>query len=90
MLVNLIEISPEAYPLLVNHLLHHPLVHSPDQEIVYRDLRRHTSEGSGNALGFRAVAGAGCAWREASASSRGSGQSETCPTPTSARVKPIS
>jgi hypothetical protein len=58
MLVNLIEISPEAYPLLVNHLLHHPLVHSPDQEIVYRDLRRRTSEGSGNALGFRAVAGA--------------------------------
>ena len=45
MLVNLIEISPEAYPLLVNHLLHHPLVHSPDQEIVYRDLRRHTYRG---------------------------------------------
>ncbi len=42
MLVNLIEISPEAYPLLVNHLLHHPQVHSPDQEIVYRDLRRRT------------------------------------------------
>ena len=85
MLVNLIEISPEAYPLLVNHLLHHPLVHSPDQEIVYRDLRRRTSEGSGNALGVPRGR-----WREASASSRGSGQSETCPTPTSARVKPIS
>ena len=41
---NLIEFSPSAYqyPLLVKHLLHYPLSHSPDQEIVYRDLRRHT------------------------------------------------
>ena len=62
MLVNLIEISPEAYPLLVNHLLHHPLVHSPDQEIVYRDLRRRTYRKLGP-LGFRAAAivGTGCA-----------------------------
>ena len=41
---NLIEFTPSAYqyPLLVKHLLHYPMVHSPDQEIVYRDLRRHS------------------------------------------------
>src|SRR5208282_2888031 len=41
---NLIEFSPSAYqyPLLIKHLLHYPLTHSPEQEIVYRDLRRHT------------------------------------------------
>ena len=41
---NLIEFSPSAYqyPLLIKHLLHYPLCHSPEQEIVYRDLRRHT------------------------------------------------
>jgi fatty-acyl-CoA synthase len=41
---NLIEVSPSAYqyPLLIKHLLHYPLVHSPDQEIVYRDLRRQS------------------------------------------------
>ena len=41
---NLIEFSPSAYqyPLLIKHLLHYPLSHSPEQEIVYRDLRRHT------------------------------------------------
>ena len=40
----LIEVSPSAYqyPLLVKHLLHYPMVHAPDQEIVYRDLRRHS------------------------------------------------
>jgi len=40
----LIEISPSAYeyPLLVKHLLHYPLAHSPDEEIVYRDLRRYS------------------------------------------------
>ncbi|NJM92186.1 MAG: fatty acid--CoA ligase, partial [Rhodospirillaceae bacterium] len=31
-----------AYPLLIKHLLHTPLAHAPDQEIVYRDLRRHS------------------------------------------------
>lgn len=30
------------YPLLIRHLLHTPLATAPDQEIVYRDLRRHT------------------------------------------------
>ncbi len=41
---NLITFSPSAYqyPLLIKHLLHSPLVRSPDKEIVYRDLRRHT------------------------------------------------
>ena len=36
--------SPFAYqyPLLIKHLLHYPLVHAPDQEIVYRDIKRHT------------------------------------------------
>ena len=44
MRANLIEVSPSAYeyPLLIKHLLHYPMVHSPDQEIVYRDLRRHS------------------------------------------------
>jgi fatty-acyl-CoA synthase len=44
MIDNLIEFSPSAYqyPLLVKHLLHYPMVHAPDQEIVYRDLRRHS------------------------------------------------
>lgn len=31
-----------AYPLLVKQLWHAPLTHSPDQEIVYRDLHRFT------------------------------------------------
>jgi len=39
-------ISPTAsaynYPLLIKHLLHAPLTRSPEQEIVYRDLRRRT------------------------------------------------
>ena len=41
---NLIAVSPSAYeyPLLIKHLLHYPMAHAPDQEIVYRDLRRHS------------------------------------------------
>ncbi len=31
-----------AYPLLIRHLLHTPLAHAPEQEIVYRDRRRHS------------------------------------------------
>jgi len=40
----LITFSPSAYqyPLLIKHLLHWPLTRSPNTEIVYRDLRRHT------------------------------------------------
>ena len=40
---NLIHFTPSAYhyPLLIKHLLHAPLARSPDQEIVYRDVR-HT------------------------------------------------
>ena len=42
--VKIIPPTPSAYPypLLIKHLLHAPMVRSPDQEIVYRDLRRHT------------------------------------------------
>jgi fatty-acyl-CoA synthase len=44
MSANLIAFTPSAYhyPLLIKHLLHAPLVRSPNQEIVYRDLRRHS------------------------------------------------
>jgi acyl-CoA synthetase (AMP-forming)/AMP-acid ligase II len=40
---NLIERTPSAYsyPLLVKHLLHAPLANAPDQEIVYRGLKRY-------------------------------------------------
>ena len=40
----LVDVSPSAYqyPLLIKHLLHYPMAHAPDQEIVYRDLRRHS------------------------------------------------
>ena len=40
---NLIEITPSAYqfPLIIKHLLHAPLIRSPEQVIVYRE-RRHT------------------------------------------------
>ena len=40
---SLIERTPSAYsyPLLVKHLLHTPLATAPDQEIVYRDLKRY-------------------------------------------------
>src|SRR4051794_18616732 len=33
--------SAYSYPLLIKHLLHTPLAHAPDQEIVYRDLKRY-------------------------------------------------
>lgn len=41
---NLIVRTPSAYdyPLLIKHLLFHPVNDNPDQEIVYRDLRRHS------------------------------------------------
>src|SRR5215467_6460327 len=40
---HLIEPTPSAYtyPLLIKHLLHTPLAHSPRQEIVYRDQLRY-------------------------------------------------
>lgn len=40
----LIEKTKEAYsyPLLIKQLLHTPIIHSPDQEIVYRDKKRFT------------------------------------------------
>jgi fatty-acyl-CoA synthase len=41
---HLIKVTPSAYeyPLLIKHLLHYPMVHSPDQQIVYRDQRRYS------------------------------------------------
>ncbi|MBI5017203.1 MAG: fatty acid--CoA ligase [Deltaproteobacteria bacterium] len=35
-------LSAYEYPLLIKQLLHAPLLHSPEQEIVYRDLVRYT------------------------------------------------
>ena len=45
--------TPSAYdyPLLLKHLLHAPLAHSPDQEIVYRDLVRYTYREFADRLG---------------------------------------
>jgi len=42
--VKIVPPTPSAYPypLLIKHLLHASMVRSPDQEIVYRDLRRRT------------------------------------------------
>ncbi len=34
--------SAYTYPLLIKHLMNSPLVHNPDQEIVYRDQLRYT------------------------------------------------
>ena len=44
MTVRIIPPTPSAYtyPLLIKHLLHSPMTRAPDQEIVYRDLRRRT------------------------------------------------
>ncbi len=54
---NLIEITPSAYdyPLLIKHLLHTPLVRSPDQVIVYRE-HRHTYRQFRHRLGSLASA----------------------------------
>jgi fatty-acyl-CoA synthase len=42
--VKLVERAAEAYayPLLIKHLLHTPIIYAPDQEIVYRDQLRLT------------------------------------------------
>lgn len=44
MVGKLIQVTKSAYqyPLIIKQLWHTPLVQSPDQEIVYRDLRRFT------------------------------------------------
>ena len=34
--------SAYSYPLLIKHLLHTPMIYSPEQEIVYRDVERYT------------------------------------------------
>ncbi|MFN2110375.1 MAG: AMP-binding protein, partial [Anaerolineae bacterium] len=40
----IIQPAPSAYnyQLLIKHLLTTPLIYSPDQEIVYRDIKRYT------------------------------------------------
>ncbi len=44
MKTKLISPTPSAYtyPLLIKHLLRTPLIHTPDQEIIYRDRMRYT------------------------------------------------
>ncbi len=44
MSASLIEHTPSAYdyPLLIKHLLHTPLARAPEQEVVYRDIRRYS------------------------------------------------
>ena len=44
MTVRIIENTPSAYtyPLLIKNILSAPLVHSPDQEIIYSNIRRYT------------------------------------------------
>ncbi len=44
MMFKKIDPTPSAYSyqLLIKHLLHTPLVHAPDQEIVYRDMKRYS------------------------------------------------
>jgi len=44
MVGRLIDVAQSAYqyPLLIKQLLHTPMVQAPDQQIVYRDLRRFT------------------------------------------------
>ncbi len=43
MTIRMIERAPDAhaYPLLIKNILKTPLIHTPDQEIVYRDLLRY-------------------------------------------------
>ena len=54
---NLIDITPSAYdyPLIIKHLLHTPLSHSPDQVIIYRE-HRHTYRQFRHRLGSLASA----------------------------------
>ena len=43
--------SAYQYPLLIKQLLHAPMVQTPDQQIVYRDLRRLTYTDLRNRIG---------------------------------------
>ena len=43
--------SAYAYPLLIKQLLHTPLAVAPDQEIVYRDLKRYRYRELRNRIG---------------------------------------
>ena len=51
--------SAYAYPLLIKQLLHTPLAVAPDQEIVYRDLKRYRYRELRNRIGRLAGALAG-------------------------------
>ena len=58
---NLIErtASAHAYPLLVQQLLLTPLAHAPEQEIVYRELKRYNYRTLNERIGRLA---SGLAW----------------------------
>ncbi|MBL8472587.1 MAG: fatty acid--CoA ligase [Rhodocyclaceae bacterium] len=58
---NLIEKTPSAYayPLLIKQLLHTPLAINPEQEIVYRDIKRYNYWALGQRIGQLATALAG-------------------------------
>ena len=64
----LIEHTPSAYayPLLIKQLLHTPLAVNPDQEIVYRELKRYTYRDLRGRIGrlAHALAGLGVAGGE--------------------------
>lgn len=51
--------SAYAYPLLIKQLLHTPLAVAPDQEIVYRELKRYRYRELRNRIGRLAGALAG-------------------------------
>src|SRR6516165_5754815 len=53
--------SAYAYPLLIKHLLHTPLMQAPQQGIVYRDLKRFSYADLRDRIGrmARALAGLG-------------------------------
>ena len=63
MAARMIAVTPSAYayPLLIKHLLHTPLMQAPQQEIVYRDLKRFSYADLRDRIGrlARALAGMG-------------------------------
>jgi len=65
---NLIESAPSAYtyPLLIKHLLHTPLVHAPEQQIVYQGKYRYTYRDLRERIGRLASALAGLGVRHGS------------------------
>ncbi len=51
--IKLIDRTPSAYefPLLIKHLLRTPLIHAPNQEIVYREFKRYDYRTLGERVG---------------------------------------